>query len=283
MKSPVVPVVAVLVAAALGASSGLYIKGLEFSSLALAGFRMGIPFVLSLPFVLARGTALGHPDQRRALWVASAFNAARMLLFIVAYKLTSIGNAVVLLYLWPVFALVFGCFRDRRAPSRGQVGILALAVAGVAVMNLHRSFSLGGTDLVGSGAMLGSAALFAVTALLFKKALAQVHETDTLYFQNGIGALVFLPFLIAEVPTASLGSVGLASVYGLVVGFGAFGLFFFAMKRLPLFQYSALAYSEVPFGVALGVVVLGEAVVWNQVVGAVLVLGASFLAQRTKP
>jgi len=283
MKSPVVPVVAVLVAAALGASSGLYIKGLEFSSLALAAFRMGIPCVFSLPLVLARGTALGHPDQRKALWVASGFNAARMLLFIVAYKLTSIGNAVVLLYLWPVFALVFGCVRDRSTPTRGQVGILALAVAGVVVMNLHRNFSLEGTDLVGSAAMLGSAALFAVTALLFKKALAQVHETDTLYFQNGIGALVFLPFLIVEVPTASLGSIGLASVYGLVVGFGAFGLFFFAMKRLPLFQYSALAYSEVPFGVALGVVVLGEAVVWNQVVGAVLVLGASFLAQRSKP
>lgn len=282
MKSPLLPVGAVLVAAALGASSGLYIKGLGFSSLALAAFRMGVPFVLALPFVWARGSLLGHPDQRRALWVASALNAARMLLFILAYKLTTIGNAVVLLYLWPVFALVFGCLRDRRAPTLDQLGILALAVAGVVVMNLHRNVSLAGNDLVGSAVMLASAALFAVTALLFKKALAQVHETDTLYFQNVLGALVFLPFLVLEVPTAPLGDVALASVYGLVVGFGAFGLFFYAMKRLPLFQYSALAYAEVPFGVALGVVVLGESLTGNQIGGAVLVLVASFLAQRTR-
>lgn len=274
------PIVAVLAAAALGASSGLYIKGVGLSGLALAAFRMGVPFLVVLPLVLRRGTGLGLKSQRRNLWLASGINAVRMLLFILAYKVTAIGNAVVLLYLWPVFALVFECLRQRRPPTWAQVGVLVLAFGGVVVMNLHRDFSVGGSDLWGSLMMITSAALFAVTAMVFKKALVHVKETDTLYFQNGIGAVVFLPFLLFELPTTPLPEVGLALVYGLVVGFIAFGMFFYAMKRLPLFQYSALAYSEVPFGVLLGVVVLGEAVTTNQVVGAVLVLVASFLAQR---
>lgn len=274
------PVAAVLGGAALGASSGLYIKGVGLSGLALAAFRMGIPFLVVLPFVLKRGAGLGLKEQRRGLWTASGLNAVRMLLFILAYKLTAIGNAVVLLYLWPVFALVFGCLRDRRLPTGGQAGILALAFGGVVVMNLHRDFSAARNDLLGSGFMIVSAALFAVTALLFKNALAQVKETDTLYFQNGVGALVFLPFAVMEVPSTPLPEVGLALVYGLVVGFVAFGIFFYAMKRLPLFQYSALAYSEVVFGVLLGVVVLGETLTANQLAGAALILSASVLAQK---
>lgn len=271
------PTLAVLVAAGLGASSGLYIKGVALSGLALTACRMGVPFLLVLPFVLRRKAWLGLPSQRTGLWVASGLNAVRMLLFILAYKLTAVGNAVVLLYLWPVFALLFGCLRRRVWPTWAQAGVLALAFGGVVIMNLHRNFSLAGADLLGSLFMIGSAALFAITALVFKQALAEVRETDTLYFQNGLGAVVFLPFLLAEAPSVPLADLGLALVYGLVVGLGAFGLFFFAMKRLPLFQYSALAYAEVPLGVLLGIVVLGESMTANQGLGALLVLAGSFL------
>jgi drug/metabolite transporter (DMT)-like permease len=54
------------------------------------------------------------------------------------------------------------------------------------------------------------------------------------------------------------------------------------MKRLPFFQYSALAYIEVPLGVVLGLLFLGESLVPNQIVGALMVLVASFVAQRVR-
>lgn len=276
------PIVAVLTAACLGASSGLYIKGVSLSGLALAACRMGIPFLVVLPYVIRRGRAWGLPGHRRALWLASGVNAVRMLLFILAYKLTAVGNAVVLLYLWPVFALILDSVVHRKRPTLAQIGILVLAFGGVVVMNLHRNFTLSGTDLLGSSLMILSAAGFAVTAIIFKKALNEVHETDTLYFQNAIGAVVYLPFLLMEWPTTPLPDLALGLVYGLTVGLGGFGLFFFAMKRLPLFQYSALAYSEVAFGLFFAVTVLGETLVVNQGVGAVLVLVASFAAQNLR-
>jgi len=279
---PFLPIAAVLTAACLGASSGLYIKGVGLSGLALAAFRMGVPFLLVMPFVVGRGRGLGLPGHRKALWTASAVNAVRMLFFILAYKLTAIGNAVVLLYLWPVFALIFDSIARRQNPTLAQVGILVLAFGGVVVMNLHRDFALSGTDLLGSGLMIAAAAGYAVTAIIFKEALKEVHETDTLYFQNGIGALIYLPFLVMELPQATLSDIGIGLFYGLVVGLIAFGLFFYSMKRLPLFQYSALAYSEVAFGVMFGILVLGETLVANQLVGAVLVLGASFGAQQLR-
>ncbi|HET7838472.1 MAG TPA: DMT family transporter [Rectinemataceae bacterium] len=276
------PVAAVLVAAGLGASSGLYIKGIGLSSLALAGFRMGVPFFAVLPYLARRGRMLGEKSERKGLWLASGINAVRMLLFVMAYKLTTIGNAVVLLYLWPIFALVFDCVRFRRWPERAQLGLLALAFGGVVTMNYHRGFSLSSEDFLGSALMILSACLFAATVIMFKKALAKVHETDALFFQNAIGAIVYAPFLFAELGGASLHDIGLGLSYGLAVGLVGFGLFFFGMKRLPLFQYSALAYSEVPFGLALGVLVLGEDISGTQLAGAAMILGASFVAQRLR-
>ena len=276
------PVLAVLGGAAMGASSGLYIKGIALSSLALAGFRMGIPFLALLPVIARGGRLLGDPANRKVLWLASGLNAVRMLLFIMAYKLTAIGNAVVLLYLWPVFALLMDHLRLRRRPAAGQIALLVLASAGVATMNLHRHFSFSSADLLGSLCMIASAFLFAATVILFKGALATVHETDALYFQNAVGALVFLPFLLAESGKIPAADLTLGLLYGASVGLVGFGLFFFAMKRLPIFRYSALAYSEVIIAVAFGVAILGERLVPNQIAGAAMTLAASFLAQRSR-
>ncbi|MEN6490365.1 MAG: EamA family transporter, partial [Rectinema sp.] len=154
------PILAVLVAAALGASSGLYIKGLAFSSLAMTSLRMTVPLLLVLPSAAKHGLLLGKRGMRWQLFLASALNAIRLYLYVLAYKLTSMGNAVVLLYLWPVFALV-------------------------------------------------------------------------------IGGIIFLPFLIAEIPHAPLSHLSIGIFYGVAVGLVGFGLFFVGMKRLPLFQYSA--------------------------------------------
>ncbi|HWR11134.1 MAG TPA: DMT family transporter [Rectinemataceae bacterium] len=276
------PILAVLTGALLGGSSGLYIKGLAFSSLAMSSLRMTVPFLLVLPAVARHGLLLGKPGMRRRLFLASALNAGRMLLFMFAYKLTAIGNAVVLLYLWPVFALVIDSVRLRRPLGAAKLGILLLAMGGVVVMNLHKDFSLVGTDLVGSLCMIASALIFAVTAIIFKQALSVISEADTLYFQNAVGAFIYLPFLIAEIPRAPLSHLGLGVVYGVLVGLVGFGLFFVGMKRLPLFQYSALSYCEVPCGLLMGILFLGERMTMNQAIGMALIVAGSLLAQRLR-
>jgi drug/metabolite transporter (DMT)-like permease len=277
-----IPILAVMTGAALGASSGLYIKRLAFSSLALTGFRMGIPVLLMLPAMIRNGRVFGLPGRSKGLWMASTVNAVRMLLYVMAFKLTSVGNAVVLLYLWPIFALVFDAAMTKRAPGVSRIALVALSFAGVIVMNLHRGFGLSNGDLYGSLLMIASAAGFAFTVILFKKALESVGEADAVYFQNAVGAIVYLPFLVSEIGLAPARDIALAAVYGGTVGMVGFFCFFFAMKRLPIFQYGTLAYIEVLLGVILGVIVLGESFVPNQLVGAIMVVSASYLAQRLR-
>jgi drug/metabolite transporter (DMT)-like permease len=276
------PVLALICATSLGASSGLYIKGLSLSSFALSGLRLGVPFLLILPFVIRKKMLLGPREHRIKLWSASLLNAVRILLYILAFKLTAMGNAIVLLYLWPIFALLFRCIGAGKSPRLRQVLILLTAFSGVVVMNLHRDFSLQGKDLPGSLFMIFSALILAGTMIIFKSTLKNMSETDTLFYQNSIGALFFLPFLFAEMPSVPLAHLGLGILYGFLVGVCAFGLFFYALKRLPVFQYSAMTYMEVFFGLLFSVVILREEMTVNLAIGVLMVLSASFLAQQSK-
>ena len=276
------PVLAIACATALGASSGLYIKKLSLSGFALSGFRLGVPFLLILPVMLRKGMFFGPKEHRLKLWSVSFLNAMRIFLYILAFKLTAMGNAIVLLYLWPIFALLLRCIGVRKFPRPGQVLILLTAFSGVVVMNLHRDFSLQGKDLPGSLFMVLSALILAATMIMFKSILKNMSETDTIFYQNSIGALIFLPFLFAEIPSAPLAHLGLGMLYGFLVGGCAFGLFFYALKRLTVFQYSALTYMEVFFGLLFSLVFLREEMTINLAIGVLMVLSASFLAQQSK-
>lgn len=281
-RTELLPILAILAGAAIGASSGLYIKGLAFSSLAMSALRMAVPFFVVLPQTARHGLLLGKPGMRGRLFLTSALNAGRMYLFILAYKLTGMGNAVVLLYLWPVFALLIDSLMAKKKLSATKLGVLFLATGGVVVMNLHRSFSLSGPDLLGSACMIVSAFVYAGTTVIYKQALSVMGEADVIYFQNGVGGIIFLAFLIAEIPGVPFAQLGIGIFYGFTVGFIGFSLFFYGMKRLSLFQYSALSYSEIPFGVFLGIAFRGETMTLNQAAGIILIIAASLLAQRLR-
>ncbi|MGD9940491.1 MAG: DMT family transporter [Clostridia bacterium] len=270
---------AILVATVLGASSGLYIKTLPFSSQGLAGFRMGIPFLFLLPYVLRRSMSLGPVRHRKRIWLGSLLNAVRMILYMLAFKLSSLTNAIVLLYTWPLFALLIHSATSRTRLKTREITLLLTAFSGVVILNVHRSFSLSGNDFTGSLLMLASAFIYAIATLIFKGALVSHTEGEVLYFQNALGALVFIPLLLLEVQAVPMHSILIGIVYGVSVGIIGFSCFFFALKRLPVFEYSALGYIEVFFGVLMGILFLGEELRWNIIVGGMLVLLPSFMSQ----
>jgi drug/metabolite transporter (DMT)-like permease len=71
--------------------------------------------------------------------------------------------------------------------------------------------------------------------------------------------------------------ISVASLYAFLIGLVRFGLFFSALRKIKALLASSLAYIEVPSGVLLGVLLFGEVLEWNMVVGGVLVLISAFL------
>ena len=190
------------------------------------------------------------------------------------------GNAVVLLYLWPVFALVTSAVKEKRIPDIRNILIILAAFSGVVVMNLHREFSMTSSDLYGSLSMILSAFIFSLAVFIYKKALSGYSEGEVIYFQNSMGALVMIPFLLADKGVYQTADLLLGGLYGILVGIVTFLCFFYALKRLPVFQYSILTYSEILFAVIFVIIFLGESLAINQIAGMIIVAFSSFTAQR---
>lgn len=240
---------------------------------------MGIPFLILLPYMIKRRSLIGPKKNRKKLWLGSLLNAFRMILYILSYKLTTIGNAVVLLYLWPLFALIFHSLFTKTRLTKAQILLLLLAFSGTILLNLHRDFSLMGNDLQGSLLMILSALIFSISTLIFRDALTSMNEPEVLYFQNIAGALIFLPILFVESRGVPLIEILKGILYGGSVGLLGFGCFFYALKRLSLFHYSSLTYIEVFFGVFIGVLVLSEPLHGSMVLGGLMIILASFLSR----
>ncbi len=273
------PSLLVLLAASVWATSGLFIRFASLPPASMAFFRMAVPTILIGGYYLLRRHRISRSSLGIRL-VASGINALRMLLYLVAFANTTIANAVVMLYTWPVFASFFGVILLKERIDLLQKLLLLLAFSGIPLLYLGTELTFADRDVLGMTAMLASAILHALTLILLKQAKPGNDRFESTFFQNLLGALVFLPALwlpatLSATPTRLVAALG----YGSVIGVGGFTLFFVALHRLPAAVASNLTYFEVVMAVFLGWAVLGEPVTWNTLVGGALISLSIIFAQ----
>lgn len=86
--------------------SGLFVKYLHLPPTTVTFFRLAVPTFILLLFFIIKKIKLFHGNNKLIL-LASTLNAARVFLYTVGFTFASIGNAVIILYTWPVFTTIF--------------------------------------------------------------------------------------------------------------------------------------------------------------------------------
>ncbi len=264
----------VLLAAATWGTGGLFIRAAALPTTAIAFFRLVVPTVaLGGWFVLRR-----HRISRRNLGtrlVASGLNAVRMYFFFLAFEYTTVANATVALYSWPIFAALFAKLILGERIGRRRASLLCIAFAGIPLLYVRGvaagSAVLSEYEAIGVSSMIFSAMLHAVVMVLLKRAEAGNSRFETTFFQNLVGAIVFAVIFFAGDRDVTTRQIAIGVSMGLVVGLGGFTLFFIGLHRLNAASAAILAYFEVLVAVALGTLVLGEPLHWNTVIGGCLI------------
>lgn len=270
---------AVVICAMIAGTNGIFIKQMTSMSTGLiAWFRTLIPVLFLLPAV-GRKKELHLKGNYKNMLLASLINAARMYLYLTAYKLTSIGNAVVLFYSYPLFVTAIESLYYKKSIHRKQFFFLILAFAGIIFTYLGKPFSFESHDFIGMMAAVGAAIGYALTVIIFKKESSNYSQNQMIIYQNIAGAIVFLPFL-TSFPSAESGDMGIGLVYGIVIGVLVFKMFFFGLKFLPAATATSLMYLEVVSAVLLGYFLLGEVLTWNSWLGGTCILVSSFYISR---
>jgi drug/metabolite transporter (DMT)-like permease len=205
--------------------------------------------------------------------------------------LTTAGNASVVAAMEPVFVilLVWAAFGIR--PDRIVAGAVALAVAGVCLVSLPDLSGLGAGDIRGDVLVLlgtGFAAIYVVTS---SRLVADTAPLVLTCLQQSVGLAVALLVLtgalltgaerLPEAPGAEMLALAVAS--GLVQYALAFWLYLVGLRRLPVGVAGLFLTLTPVFGVAGGMLFLGESATALQLFGAALILGAVATVVRRGP
>lgn len=271
---------AVIFCALLAGVNGLLIKYMtSLPASALAFLRTAVPAIILLIWLLKQEESLFRGSTKKMLF-ASALNALRMYLYLLAFKLTTIGNAVIILYTWPIFVTILGILFLKEHVSKKHILLIAIAFIGLIISSSGKSFSFENTDLLGMLAAIASAFGYAVTVIIFKSESKNYHRNEMIFFQNVLGVFIFLPFFMIHYPNIEPLHLATGVFYGFLIGIVIFSLFFFGLKYLDASLASSLMYLEAVSAIILAYVILGESLTGEMIIGGSLIIGSSFLINR---
>jgi len=192
--------------------------------------------------------------------------------YFLSLSLTSVGSAIVLQYVAPIFVLIMSCIKDKALPRPVQVGVVALAFAGVTIV-----FGNEFIGTVNATAMLGNflalASGLALAGVFFVNRLpgaSPMDSTITGFAINIVPGLFFLGHL------AGLTAPNWAAIAALGVVQHAMAFLFFSrgIKRCASFDASLIGMLEVVLAPLFAFLLVSEEVTASLLIGGVMIMAA---------
>jgi drug/metabolite transporter (DMT)-like permease len=284
-RSGLIGYLAVVLAAACWATSGLFVKlfGAEtgISALALAFWRDLATFL-----VLMAGVGLLRPawlrvGRRDLRWLVAM--GASLGVFHVFWNLGVFLNgaavATVQQAAMPAIVALIAWVVWRESLIWSKILAIVLTFTGTALVS--------GLDLLGQAQLtlsgllvgLGIPVTYAAWILFGKKVRESCNTFTLLTYAFGFASLVLLPFQAFTpqpwpIPATAwlwfAGLIGLSTI-------GGFSIYTFTLERLPASVASILAMTEIAFVTVYAYLLLDERLTFSQILGAVLVVGGVLL------
>jgi len=254
--------------AVLWSLGGLLIKSITWSAPAIAGARSAIAAVVLLSVV----------RRHRFTWSGAQIGGAlayavTVTLFVLANKLTTAANAILLQYTAPLWIAVFSPWFLKEAARWFDWPIITLILVGTALFfldELTMSGFWGNILALITGLSFGWLAMF-----LRKQKTGSPFES--VFLGNVLTAVVCLPFMFGSLPTAH-GSVALGFILLGVLGVFQLGLSYVfyatAIRHVTALEAMLIPAIEPILNPAIVLLVLGERPGPLSIVGGAVVLGA---------
>lgn len=271
---------AVIFCASIAGLSGIFIKEMSVPASSIAWFRTATPAILIGIWMFIKGIPFFRGNYKKML-LASILNSLRMYLFFLAYVYTSIGNAVILCYTWPIFATILSSSMLKEKISKKQYSFLALAFLGLLIANSNQTFSFEDKDFIGMMGAISSAFIYSITVIIFKSEAKNYSTNEMIFYQNFTGLFVFLPFVfyINDLPILKDYLIGFS--YAVLIGILGFNLFFFGLKYLKASIASSLMYLEVVGAIFLSYLWYGDMLSISMLIGGSFIIISSYFMQKS--
>jgi drug/metabolite transporter (DMT)-like permease len=254
--------------ALLWSLAGVLIKSADWPPLAVAGAR-GLIAGVFLAAINAK--RLRFTWSRLQIAAAVAY-AGCTILFLVATKLTTAANAILLQYTAPIWIALLGAWLLREPATRTDWAAIVAILGG---MGLFFSGDLRFAGALGNFLAVLSGVFFAAMTMLLRKQ-KDASPLESIILGNLIAFAVGLPFMLrapAPSPTCWL-MLGLLGVVQLGL---AYQLYSRAIRHVPALQVVLVTVLEPILNPTWVLLAIGERPSPRALVGGAIVLGASTL------
>lgn len=258
---------------------GLFTRKIPVSSGELALYRAVLASVLIILYLAVSKQRIDFRRIKREIPLLLASGIAmgiNWILLFQAYKYTTISAATLSYYFAPVIVTVVCPFLFHEKLTGKQAVCFCMSTVGLILIIGVDSIGQGGNDLRGILFGLGAAAFYAAVILLnkFIKNVAGIHRTLLQFFA---AVIILIPYV------ACTGGMHLKELDGtgwgclLTVGLIHTGvtycMYFSALKELTGQEAAILSYIDPLMAVVVSVVLLGESMTFQQLLGGVLIPG----------
>ena len=205
---------AILATAFLWSTSGLFIKLLDWHPVVIAGSRSFIAAIFLLILRFYDPPPKGVKNQPFPFWAAAFANAFTMITFVIANKLTTSANVILLQYGAPVWTALLGWALVKEKPRWEHWGALVMVIGGLLIFFKD---SLGLGSLMGDGLAVFSGILMGAH-FVFLRMTKDGNPRDSILLSHVINAVISIPFIFLYPPVLSVSSVMPILFMGIIFG-----------------------------------------------------------------
>lgn len=205
-----------------------------------------------------------------------------------SYRYTTVATATLCYYLAPIFVIFVSPFLLQEKLTAKKAVCVFFALLGMAfVSGIFQTGIPALSEAKGILYGLGAAAFYASVILMNKK-IREISAYDKTIMQLAVAAVVLLPYILL---TENIGALAasitpfvlfLLLLVGVVHTGIAYVLYFGSMKDLNANTIAIFSYVDPIVAILLSALFLKERMGLHGVIGAVLVLGATFISERTE-
>lgn len=265
---------------------GIFRRYIPLPSGRIAFWRGLIGFVSILLFVLITKKKINFADIRKnlpLLLFSGAFIGCNWILLFEAYRYTTVATATLCYYMQPVFViLVSPLFFKERLTLKKLLCAFAAFCGMTLISGIIGSGGVSFSQLRGILFGLGAAVLYSAVVVLNKK-LKEIGAYDKTLVQLGMSALVILPYTLIFEDSSAVEPSPVTAVMLLAVGIvhtgAAYVLYFGSMDGLKAQTIAIFGYIDPVVAIILSALILKENPGAAGVIGAILVLGSTFVSE----
>ena len=203
-----------------------------------------------------------------------------------AYRYTTVATATLCYYLAPVFVILVSPMLLKEKLTKKKLACVLVALVGMVFVSGVVETGIPTLSEI-RGVILGiGAALFYASVIVMNKHLKNISAFERTIMQLGTSAIVLLPYTILTEKVV-LADVDMKSwIFLLIVGILhtgiAYAIYFSSMKDLKGQTIAIFSYIDPIVAIILSACLLKEAMGIYGVIGAVLVLGSTFVSEMSE-